>query len=170
MKTVSSTSRDQPVRNVHIGKGHHSMPRSSVALTETRCHTRLHDRLGERTPPRRSRKPPAEESDICEVSFASKLDYLPDLSSVWRPLIGPLEDWPLCLCDSATINTKDDLIPADHVAREENGLEGRIVENYAVHYNQQQRWYFLSDQQSTEILVFRQSDTSGKPGRILYLQ
>jgi hypothetical protein len=86
------------------------------------------------------------------------------LQSVWKPLFGPLNDWPLALCDASTVDAANDLVEVDHVYRMPDGKSGRLVENYAVYHSQRHRWYYLSEQSPDEILVFRQVDSSGQPG------
>jgi hypothetical protein len=35
--------------------------------------------------------------------------------SVWRPCFGPLEDWPLAVCDARSLDSSD-LVPSDLVS------------------------------------------------------
>lgn len=37
------------------------------------------------------------------------MDRLIETRSVWRPLTGPTDDWPLALCDYTTIDTQEDI-------------------------------------------------------------
>jgi hypothetical protein len=72
---------------------------------------------------------------------------------VWKPLRGPLRDWPLAICDYSTLS-RDDLIQVDEVHRE------GILESNSVQYNTSQKWYYLSDQTADEVLIFRSADSS----------
>ncbi|KAE8414599.1 hypothetical protein BDV36DRAFT_239050 [Aspergillus pseudocaelatus] len=72
--------------------------------------------------------------------------------NVWKPLRGPLRDWPLALCDYSTLN-RDDLVPVDEVHRE------GILESHSIQYNPSQKWYYLSDQTPNEVLIFRSVDS-----------
>lgn len=72
--------------------------------------------------------------------------------SVWKPLRGPLRDWPLALCDAASVQAKD-LTPADIV------FDTKVTENMQVHHNAAHKWYYLEDQDPSELLVFRQADS-----------
>jgi len=73
--------------------------------------------------------------------------------NVWKPLRGPVKDWPLALCDATSVK-KSDLAPCDFV------LSSDIVrEMFQVHHNNEQTWYYLSDQEATELLLFRQDDS-----------
>ena len=78
--------------------------------------------------------------------------------SLWKPLRGPLYDWPLALCDASTINPSTDLEPCDQV------FATHASENVQVRYGEQQRWYYLEGQREDEVLVFRQSDSKEEPG------
>lgn len=81
--------------------------------------------------------------------------------SVWKPLRGPLQDWPLGLCDFNTVRIKDvhagDLVHANFV-----------LENCQVHYSPEQKWYYISNQEPSEAWVFIQSDSKDawkRPGK-----
>ncbi|KAL8811536.1 MAG: hypothetical protein Q9200_001728 [Gallowayella weberi] len=78
--------------------------------------------------------------------------------NVWKPLRGPLRDWPLALCDAASVQT-DQLVAADAV------FKSKVTENLQVHYDAGHRWYYLEDQKPSELLVFRQAD-SHPAGRV----
>ena len=79
-----------------------------------------------------------------------------DLSvSVWKPLRGPLQDWPLAVCDAASV-AADNLVVSDKV------YPDFATENVQVHRDARQRWYYLSGQQPDELLVFRQTDSKRK--------
>lgn len=75
-------------------------------------------------------------------------------SSVWRPLFGPLRDWPLALCDYSTVDPEKDYEVCDDVYAD-NGVD----ENYVIYHRPGHEWYYLSDQDATEMLLFRQYDT-----------
>jgi len=72
--------------------------------------------------------------------------------NVWKPLHGPLRDWPLALCDLRSIDP-DDLQRLDEVHSED------FLESYQVKYNSAQRWWFLPEQEPHEILVFKGADS-----------
>lgn len=75
--------------------------------------------------------------------------------SVWKPLRGPLQDWPLAVCDAASVDA-DNLVVSDKV------YSDFATENIQVHRDARQRWYYLSGQQPDELLVFRQTDSKRK--------
>jgi hypothetical protein len=73
--------------------------------------------------------------------------------NIWKPLHGPLYDWPLALCDASTVNPITDLEHADLLYPE------FVTENCQVYFNPNAKWYYLSGQQTDELVVFKQSDT-----------
>ena len=74
-------------------------------------------------------------------------------NSIWKPLRGPLRDWPLALCNPRSVDPKD-LQARDTVKRES------FIETYQVHHVPSQKWYYISDQMPEEAWVFLQADSS----------
>lgn len=70
------------------------------------------------------------------------------------PLKGPVRDWPLTLCDPATVDARTDLVERD-LLRMVSPLE-----TYQMHHTKQQKWYFASEQQAHEAWIFLQSDSA----------
>jgi hypothetical protein len=73
--------------------------------------------------------------------------------TVWKPLRGPLHDYPLALCDRQSVDPEKDLEPQDIVDKNE------VLENVHVYHRPQHRWYYLRGQEASELLIFRQADT-----------
>lgn len=73
--------------------------------------------------------------------------------TIWKPLRGPLHDYPLALCDKQSIDAAKDLEPQDIVDRDE------VLENVHVYHRKQHAWCYLGGQKDTELLIFRQADT-----------
>lgn len=65
---------------------------------------------------------------------------------------GPLTDWPLAVCDAATVDAND-LIASDVVTRT------GFTENSLVYFNPRHKWFYLDSQMPTELIIFRQVDT-----------
>jgi hypothetical protein len=80
------------------------------------------------------------------------------LPSVWHPLQGPLVDWPLALCDAQTVDFENDTMAGDVVDRD------NVFENTQVHYNAKQKWYYLSNQMPTELVLFKNADSEEPSG------
>lgn len=96
---------------------------------------------------------------VCAVStFSSTMICmtLTLLESVWKPLKGPVRDWPLALCDISSIDPDKDLEMTDTVFD-----TGRYIvqENYQMYHRQYHRWFYLSEQETSEITIFRQYDS-----------
>lgn len=75
-----------------------------------------------------------------------------EIYSTWRPLNSVLEDRPLALCDSRTVR------PEDLEATDRVRPDGE-VENYYLHHEPQQQWYWLENQKSSEPFIFLIFDT-----------
>ncbi|KAM0803107.1 hypothetical protein BDR22DRAFT_802241 [Usnea florida] len=73
--------------------------------------------------------------------------------NVWRPLFGPLQDWPLALCDYPSIDPQRDLVPSDNI------YTHIVTETYNVYHHNSHRWYFLGDMKPNELLVFKSYDS-----------
>ncbi|KAF2502334.1 hypothetical protein BU16DRAFT_612011 [Lophium mytilinum] len=74
--------------------------------------------------------------------------------NVWKPLKGPVKDWPLAMCDPRSIKPETDLEPCDLV------YPDYVVENRQLYYSPRHEWVYLSGQQPSEAWVFLQSDTT----------
>lgn len=72
--------------------------------------------------------------------------------SIWKPLLGPLYDWPLALCHLGSIDTQD-LKRVDFIHRAGN------LESYQMLYNQKQRWGYFSRHEPNELLIFKSADS-----------
>ncbi|KAF2160588.1 hypothetical protein M409DRAFT_70334 [Zasmidium cellare ATCC 36951] len=74
-------------------------------------------------------------------------------SSIWKPLRGPLQDWPLAICDARSVDATSDMIEATIL------YPDRMNHNFQVHFNARHRWFFLGGQCDDELLIFRQYDS-----------
>lgn len=84
--------------------------------------------------------------------LAGRIQYI----TIWKPLLGPLHDYPLALCDKQTLDDEKDLEPQDIVDRDE------VLENVHVYHRKRHAWCYLAGQEDTELLIFRQADTLRK--------
>ncbi|KAK3366656.1 hypothetical protein B0T24DRAFT_535188, partial [Lasiosphaeria ovina] len=69
--------------------------------------------------------------------------------NVWRPLFGPLRDFPLCLGDSRTVDLTRDGEPTDLV------FPHYVGESMNLYYHPDHKWHFVSDQMRDEVWVFK---------------
>jgi len=72
--------------------------------------------------------------------------------NVWRPLVDPVEDYPLALCDARSLDPED-LIDSER--RAPNHI-GEI--QLAVHAPEQ-RWFYYSQMRPPEVLLFKTYDS-----------
>ncbi|ETS78888.1 hypothetical protein PFICI_08741 [Pestalotiopsis fici W106-1] len=72
--------------------------------------------------------------------------------NIWRPIRGPVEDYPLALCDGTSVSDVD-LIACDHVRR---NFKGETIYPY---YSPNQKWYYLSKQEKDEVLLIKMFDS-----------
>lgn len=76
-------------------------------------------------------------------------------SSLWKPIKGPLNDWPLGLCDTRSVDWDSDVVPSDVV------FDDFVTENIQIYHDPDMRWYYLPDHESWEALIFKSADSVG---------
>lgn len=84
-------------------------------------------------------------------------------SSTWRPLFDKVDDWPLALCDSRSVDLEADLIPSDSV------FPDTVSETLQVFQNPEHKWFFLDGQKINEMLLFKIFDSDESVSRCKYL-
>jgi len=72
--------------------------------------------------------------------------------NVWRPIKGPVESWPLALCDARTVE-EHDLVASDLV------YKNRVGETYSVTYNPAHKWYYAPELRRDEALLLKIMDS-----------
>jgi len=77
--------------------------------------------------------------------------YFADMISVWRP-VSPVEDWPLALCDGASMGY-DDLIEVDLIRQD------YIGSTMYAKYRRGYRWHYLESQTPDEVCLFKNFDS-----------
>jgi len=78
--------------------------------------------------------------------------------NIWHPIQGPLQDWPLAICDASTLDFAADTMTADLVGTD------AVDEEVEVHHNPHHQWYYLSGQLPSELLVFKCLDPEFENG------
>jgi len=71
--------------------------------------------------------------------------------NVWKPLRGPVKDWPLALCDSSSLDLET--IEAGDVVFQDFSIENALVKQSSKH-----KWYYISNQMESEAWIFEQGD------------
>jgi len=72
--------------------------------------------------------------------------------SVWHPLFGPIEDYPLAVCDSRTVG-ESDLVESDFIYPDFES------ETFCVSFSPSQKWYYMKDQGRQDVLVLSNFDS-----------
>ncbi|MGY3452061.1 CmcJ/NvfI family oxidoreductase [Bradyrhizobium sp. USDA 4353] len=73
--------------------------------------------------------------------------------NLWRPIIGPLRDSPLAMCDGTTV-APEDLVASDLIYPSRNG------ETYSVTYNPAHRWFYFPEMTVDEALLLKCYDSA----------
>ena len=88
---------------------------------------------------------PAEEAE-------ERLKHRFAMINVWRPIVGPVQDTPLAVCDAQSIE-QDDFVATDLV------YEDRTGEIYSVAFSPSQRWFYFPDMQPSEAMFLKCYDS-----------
>jgi len=81
--------------------------------------------------------------------------------NVWRPIRGPLRDWPLAICDTQSVSG-DDWVATDLVHRD------RLGETYLLTYRPSHRWFYVPEMRVDEALLLKCYD-SAEDGRARFV-
>jgi hypothetical protein len=73
--------------------------------------------------------------------------------NVWRPIAGPVEAWPLALCDAASLERSD-------LVASERRYPDRVGEIYAVTYSPRHRWFYFPHMERGEVLLIKCFDSA----------
>lgn len=99
------------------------------------------------------------------LAAAGKPDYVTKrkaLINVWRPIIGPVQDVPLAVCDARS-TVPGDFVPTDihHFGEDDLERPRHSGEIYSVRYNPAHRWYYAAEMQADEVLLLKNWDSGG---------
>lgn len=84
--------------------------------------------------------------------------------NIWRPLNGPLQNYPLAVCDGRTVPFENTL-ETDRISRRYQG------DTLFTLFQKGYKWYYLSGQKNDEPLIFKGFDSKASvtgcasPGR-----
>lgn len=73
--------------------------------------------------------------------------------NAWRPIAGPVQAWPLALCDAGSVDRQD-------LVTSERRYPDRVGEIYVVTYNANHRWYYFPRMQREELLLIKCFDSA----------
>lgn len=79
--------------------------------------------------------------------------------NIWKPLKGPMNDWPLAVCDASSVNSVRDVMASDLV------YPDHVAENVLLCHSPEQKWFYLSNHLPSEAIIFKQTDSSSSACR-----
>lgn len=74
-------------------------------------------------------------------------------SSLWKPIRGPVYDFPITVCDRRTVDYASQTTAMDIVARD------YVNENTRIYYDENHEWYYWHGLQADEVIAFVQADS-----------
>src|SRR5579862_1808808 len=95
---------------------------------------------------------PIRARAVLGETIAAKAQRIVEIN-VWRPIMGPVRDSPLALCDASSV-PPGDLVPV------ELRYPDRTGQIYYVKFNPAHRWYYLPQMRTDEVWVFKNYDTA----------
>ncbi|HXX11509.1 MAG TPA: CmcJ/NvfI family oxidoreductase, partial [Burkholderiales bacterium] len=80
--------------------------------------------------------------------------------NLWRPIVGPVLDNPLAVCDARSV-AREDLVATDihHFGEDDLAVPRHRGQIYSVRYNPAHRWFYASDMQPEEFLLLKCYDS-----------
>jgi hypothetical protein len=104
---------------------------------------------------------PKRKLEVLEAAGRSDLANHPvAFVNLWRPIVGPVCDNPLAVCDARSISPKD-LVITDihHFGEGDMEVPRHRGQIYSVHYSDAHRWYYVSEMQPDELLLLKCYDS-----------
>ena len=112
---------------------------------------------------------PRRIREVLEDNEATHLlEHRAAVVNLWRPIVGPVQDHPIAICDARTTHL-DDFIPTKITHYVEGDLEkpALVGEIYSFRHSDAHRWFMVSDMQPDEVLLLKCYDTA-HDGRALF--
>jgi hypothetical protein len=107
------------------------------------------------------RSGPKRKLEILEQAGRLDLkDHRVAFVNLWRPIVGPVWDNPLAVCDARTVQ-QEDLVATEIMHFGEDNLEvpRHRGEIYSLRFNPAQRWFYFSEMQPSEALLLKNFDS-----------
>jgi hypothetical protein len=104
---------------------------------------------------------PKRKREILDAAGRSNLmDRHVAFVNLWRPIVGPIQDNALALCDARSVAAQDFVVTNIHHFGEDDLVEPRHRgQIYSVLYNPAHRWYYVSDMRPDELLLLKCYDS-----------
>ena len=100
-----------------------------------------------------NRSAPQRVRDLLPADRAEALlEHRFAVVQIWRPIVGPVQDKPLALCDAQSIDA-DDFVLTDLVYTD------RVGEVMQLSHNPGHRWFYFPDMEPGEALIFKTYDS-----------
>jgi hypothetical protein len=113
-----------------------------------------HNDYTEQSGPKRQREilDEAGRSDLADRHFA--------FVNLWRPIVGPVWDNPLAVCDARSVSPQD-LVPTDihHYGEGELNMPRHSGQIQSLRYNPAHRWFYASAMRPDEVLLLKCYDS-----------
>jgi hypothetical protein len=88
------------------------------------------------------------------------------LINVWRPIRGPVQDIPLTICEASSTSPADFVdTDIEHYGEEDLSRPRHVGRIFSVRYNPSHRWFYVSNMQAEEMLVFKCWASKGEGAR-----
>lgn len=123
----------------------------------------VHNDYTERSGPRRKREilEAASRADLMDSQFA--------FVNLWRPIIGPVRDNMLAVCDVRSVLPGDFAVTEiQHFGEDDLTTPRHVGEIYSVFYRPAHRWFYVSEMQPDEVLLLKCYD-SHSDGRARFM-
>jgi hypothetical protein len=104
---------------------------------------------------------PKRKQEILEEAGRSDLsDRRVAFVNLWRPIVGPVWDNPLTVCDARSVSPED-LVATDihHFGEDDLTVPRHSGQIYSVRYNPAHRWFYVSQMRPDEFLLLKCYDS-----------
>jgi hypothetical protein len=104
---------------------------------------------------------PKRKREILEAAGRSDLaDRHVAFVNLWRPIVGPVLDNPLTVCDARTVSPED-LVATEihHFGESDLTVPRHSGQIQSVRYNPDQRWFYVSEMRPDEFLLLKCYDS-----------
>lgn len=114
----------------------------------------VHNDYTEQSGPRRKQEilDAAGRSDLADRHIA--------FVNLWRPIVGPVLDNPLALCDARSVSPED-LVATDilHFGEHDLAVPRHSGQIYSVRHNPAHQWFYVSEMRPDEVLLLKCYDS-----------
>jgi hypothetical protein len=128
---------DHTIRSSHQRPRGVGLPREAVL--------RVHNDYTLKSGPQRVR-------DLVPDEAEARLKKRFAIVNVWRPIVGPLQQFPLALGDAESLRA-DDVLATDLI------YPDRVGEIYSIAYNPSQRWFYFPEMSRDEAVLIKTYDS-----------